>query len=161
MDRLANRALGRLEVHDRAALQAERALMADADDAGQMGAAAQRLGGLDRQQLRDEADDLARADVQNGQRRAPARGGRLETGRQPLGQQAHLSAPLPRVCFFFIASVRAEAASSVNRTTTRSDMRRSTAITSLSRIFCSRSSLTSRATAPAPPSSGRGESSAS
>ena len=59
--------------------------------------------------------------------------------------------PCRALVSFLSASARAEAASSVERTTTRSAMRRSIASTSFSRIFCSRSSFTSRASASAAP----------
>jgi hypothetical protein len=55
-----------LEVDDGAAFQPERALMADAEDARQVGPPAQRVAVLHRQELGDEANDLARADVEHG-----------------------------------------------------------------------------------------------
>ena len=94
----------RLEIDDRAAFQAERALVADADDAREMGAPAQRFERLDRLQLGDEADDLARADVEHGQRRALARRQRLQPRRQALMRETHVSTPLPRIGFFFSVS---------------------------------------------------------
>ena len=69
IDREPDRLLGRLEVDDRAALHAARALVADADDAGAMRAAAQRLASVDRRQPGDQADDLAGADVEHRQHR--------------------------------------------------------------------------------------------
>ncbi len=63
-----------LGVDDTAALQPERALMADADDAGEVRAAAQAFEGLDRVQLGDDADDLARPDIEDREGRALTRG---------------------------------------------------------------------------------------
>ena len=61
------------EIDDRAALDAVRALMADAEHLAAMGAAAQRRRRLHRRQPRDQADDLRRADVEHRQDRALAR----------------------------------------------------------------------------------------
>ena len=114
-----------------------------------MGAAAQRLDLVGRLQFRHDADDLARADIEDREDGALARGKRLQARRQTVTRETHVSTPLPRIGFFFSASARARAASSVKRTTTRSAMRRSIASTSFSRIFCSCSSFTSRASASA------------
>ena len=65
---------GRLEIDDRAAFDAARALVADAEHLAAMGAAAQRLGRLHRRQPRDQADDLRGADVEHRQDGALARG---------------------------------------------------------------------------------------
>ena len=101
VDGLADRAFGGLEIDDGAALQAERALVADAEDAGEVGAPAQRVAALHRLELGDEADDLARADVEHGKGRALARRQRLHARRQAVAQEAHVSTPLPRIGFFF------------------------------------------------------------
>src|SRR5215213_407217 len=155
VDGLANRAFGGLEIDDGAAFQPERALVADAEDARQVGPPAQRVAVLHRQELGDEADDLARADVEHGKGRALARRQRLHAWRQAVAQEAHVSTPLPRIGFFLRLSRRAAAASSVSRTTTRSGMRRSIAITSFCRMPCSRSSLMRRRSASFAPCSGR------
>ena len=62
--------LGCLEIDDRAALHAARALVADAEHLAAVGAPAQRARRLHRRQPRDQADDLRRADVENRQNRA-------------------------------------------------------------------------------------------
>src|SRR5215213_657186 len=124
MHRLPNRPFRRLEIDDGAALEADRALMADADDARDVRAAGQCRETLDRFQLRDEADYLAGADVENGQRRAFARRERLEPRHQAMRMRAHVSTPLPRAGFFLRKSSRSAIDSSVSLTTTRSLMRR-------------------------------------
>ena len=132
IDRGADRALGAVEIDDRAALQPQRTLMADADDTGDMGASAQSFIGLGRMQLGDQADDLAGADVEDRQRRALARGKRAHARRQALGgRMVHASPPFFLLLFFSI-SARALAPSSVSRITTRSDWRRSIAMMSFS-----------------------------
>ena len=81
VDRLADRPFGGFEIDDGTALEAVRALMSDADDAGEMGPSAQGGESLGRLELGDEADDLARADVEHREDGAPARGERFHTRR--------------------------------------------------------------------------------
>ena len=57
--------LGAVEVDDDAGLHAVRFLVADADDLHLVGAAAQHLALAARAQLRDDAADLAGADVEH------------------------------------------------------------------------------------------------
>jgi hypothetical protein len=84
VNRLTDRALGGGEVDDGAALQTEGALVADADDAREVRAAAERgerLGGL---QLGDEADHLARADVEHREGGRTPGGERLQARREAV-----------------------------------------------------------------------------
>ena len=67
VDRKADRALGRVEIDDRARFHAARALMADAEHPAAMGALAQRRRSVHRRQARDQADDLGGADVEHRQ----------------------------------------------------------------------------------------------
>ena len=133
VDGLADRAFGGLEIDDRRRPSARASAGGRCRGCapGGCGRAACR-GSPSAGQLGDEADDLARADVEHGQDRALARRQRLQAWRQAVAQEAHVSTPLPRIGFFLSASARAAAASSVSRTTTRSGMRRSIAITSFS-----------------------------
>ena len=134
VDRGTDRLLGAFEIDDRAALEAERALMADADDAGDMGAPAQPLIGLGRVQLGDQADDLAGADVENRQRRALARRERTHPRREALGGKVVHASPPFFLVLLLSCSARVAAPSSVSRMTTRSGWRRSIASRSLSKI---------------------------
>ncbi len=104
MNGLADRDLGGFEIDDGAALEAGRALVADADDAREVRAPAQGFDLVHRLQLGDQADDLARADIEHRQGRALARGERLQPRCQALTRQTHVSTPLPRIGFFFSAS---------------------------------------------------------
>src|SRR5690606_41723112 len=128
------RLFGRLQVDDDAALEAERALMADAEHAHLMRAAAQHVGVARRQQLRDEAHHLAGADVEHRQERALGGGEGLQARRQAVAQGAHISASLAFAGFFFTISARTAAASTPSRMTTLSDWRMSMTRMSRSRM---------------------------
>ena len=140
VDGLADGGLGGLEVDDAPPLRPSERWWPMPMMRATMRAAAQRFDLVDGLQLGDEADDLARADVEHREGRALARRERLQARRQTVTARRSRVDSLAALGFFFIASARADAASSVSRTTTRSGMRRSIARTSLSRIFCSRSS---------------------
>ena len=75
-------------------LRPSRALVADAEDPRDMGAAAQRLDLVDRLQFGDDADDLAGADIENRQDRALACGERLQARRQTLTRETRRVDPL-------------------------------------------------------------------
>ena len=67
VDGETDRVLRLFHVHHGAALDAARALVADAEDAAPVGAAGQGVGSLGRVQLGDQAGDLGRADVEHAQ----------------------------------------------------------------------------------------------
>src|ERR1700677_5097 len=73
VDSEARGMLRRMKIDHRAALDAVRALMADAEHLAAVGATAQRLGRLHRRQSGDPADDLGSADVEPRDNGAPAR----------------------------------------------------------------------------------------
>ena len=120
--------LRRMKIDDRAALDAVRALMADAEHLAAVGATAQSLGRLHRRQARDQAHDLGSADVEHRENGALAR--RDLTHARSERFQAHGWAPFLAAW----ASAQAAAASSVNRTNTLPGTRKSSAIASFSRI---------------------------
>ena len=91
---------------------------------------------------RDQADDLAGADVERGDDRRAARRHRLHLRGEAV-MEAHAAPPFFFGLLALSASTRAAAASSDNRTVTRSGSRRSIAAMSRLRILLSRSSLTS------------------
>src|SRR5690606_5061725 len=156
IDGLADRLLGRLQIDDDAALETERTLMADAEHAHLVRPAAQYVALAHGDELRDEADDLAGADVEHRQEGALARREGLEARRQAVAQGAHMSASLALATgFFFAASARAAAASAPRRITTRSDWRMSMTRMSRSRMRSLSSSSASRATAAVGFDSGR------
>ena len=84
MNRLADRAFGCFQIDDHAALQPSRTLMSDAEDPRHMGAAAQGFDLVDRLQFRNDADDLAGADIEDRQDGALARGERFQARCQTL-----------------------------------------------------------------------------
>ena len=94
--READGGLGLVHVDDHAALDAARTLMADAEDAGAMGAAAQHVGGFGRDQLGDQADDLGGADVEHAENRALRDWKSASCGAGWRGSD-HVCAPLPCV----------------------------------------------------------------
>ena len=79
VDGEADGGLGLLHVDDLAGLHAARALVADAENAAAVRAAARGLAGFDRIEPRNKADDLARTDIQHGQNGALARRQRTHT----------------------------------------------------------------------------------
>ena len=124
----ADGVFGRMKIDHRAALDAARALVTDAEHLAAMGAATQSLGRLHRRQARDQADDLGGADVEHGENGALARRDLTHAGGERF--QAHGWAPFLVAC----AAVQALAASSVNRANTRPGTRKSSASASFSRI---------------------------
>ena len=148
MNRLTNRTFGCFEIDDDAALQTRRALMPDAQDTRHVGAAAQRSRSLRpaSTQRRRTRSCWCRYREPTGSRSCARRA--ASGAVSDLDPRELMCRPPCRALFSFSSTLaRADAASSVRRTTTRSAMRRSIASTSFSRIFCSRSSLTSRAIA--------------
>ena len=120
--------LRRQEIDDLAALDAVRALMADAEHLASMGAPAQRLRRLHRRQAGDQANDLRGADVEHRQNGALARRDLAHARRER--PEAHGWAP-------FLAawlSAHASAASSDKRRNARPGTRKSTARMSRSRM---------------------------
>ena len=111
VDREPDGGFGLVHVDDDAALDAARPLMADAEDAGAMGASAQHVRGLGRDQLGDQADHLGGADVEHAEDRALARRDRLHAGQT---DGCAIMCALPCACVW--AASRAAAASSVRRT---------------------------------------------
>ena len=91
IDGAADRSLRLIEVDDDAALYADRALMADAENAAAMGAAAQAVRRFHRFEPRDEANDLRRADVENRQQDSLAGGQGAHARRQQM--QRHVWPP--------------------------------------------------------------------
>ncbi len=91
VDGQAHGMLRRMKIDHRAALDAVRALMADAEHLAAMGAPAQRLGRLHRRQARDQADDLGSADVEHRENGALARRDLAHAGGER--SQAHGWAP--------------------------------------------------------------------
>ena len=128
VDGQAHGMLRRMKIDHRAALDAVRALMADAEHLAAVGSPAQRLGRLHRRQARDQAHDLGSADVEHRENGALAR--RDLTHARSERFQAHGWAPFLAAW----ASAQAVAASSVNRTNTLPGTRKSSAIASFSRI---------------------------
>src|SRR3984885_13884410 len=128
VDSEARGMLRRMKIDHRAALDAVRALMADAEHLAAVGTTAQRLGRLHRRQSGDQADNLGSADVEHRENGALAR--RDLTHARSERSQAHGWAPFLAVW----ASAQVVAASSVNRTNTRPGTRKSSAIASFSRI---------------------------
>jgi hypothetical protein len=73
IDCQADDALERIEIGDRAGLDAARALVADADDFDVVRAAGENLALLARRQATDHADDLRRSDIEHGNNMRPLR----------------------------------------------------------------------------------------
>src|SRR3984885_2532882 len=123
--------------------------MAEADDLDAVAAAGQDLLRRARAQPRNHADDLARTDVERGNDRAPPRRDRFHFRGQAVAEGVHASP-----AFFFLLvlalliSSRAAAAASDSRTVTRSGRRISIIVMSRDKSFLSRSSATSRSSAP-------------
>ena len=97
IDGLTNGVLGLRQIDDTAGLHAARIGMAEADDLDGVAAAGQDLLRLLRPQPRDQADDLARSDVERGNERAAPRRNRLHLRRQAVTEGVHASPPF----FFF------------------------------------------------------------
>ena len=94
--------------------------VAEAEHLDRMAAAAQRFVLRVRLQPRDQAGDLAGADVERGDERRAPRRQRLHSGRQAVRERAHASPPLALRRRSFMARSRACAAASESRTMTRS-----------------------------------------
>ena len=119
--------LGRVQIDHRAALDAVRALMADAEHFASMRASAQGLRRLHRRQAGDQANDLRGADVEHRKNGAFARRDLPHARRERM--EAHSWAPFFAAC----ASAQAAAASCERRTNARPGTRKSTARMSRSR----------------------------
>ena len=86
------------EIDHAAGLHAARGGMAEADHLDGVAAAGQDLLRRMRLEPRDQADDLARADVERGDERAAPRRDRLHLRRQAVMEGVHASPPF----FFFL-----------------------------------------------------------
>ena len=105
IDGVTNRSLGLGEVDDGAALDAARFGVTDAEDFDAVAPAPQHFLRILRLEPRDQADDLAGADVEHGDDRRTARRHRLHLRREAI-MEAHASPPL-RLGFGLRASARA------------------------------------------------------
>src|SRR5580704_1545470 len=126
----------------------------EADDVHGVAPAGQNLLRRMRAKTCDQADDLARSNIECGNEGAAPRRDRLHLRRQAVMEGVHALPP-----FFFLAlsscsSLRAWAAAGDIRTVTRSGIRRSITATSRDRSFLSRSSVTRRCNAVSIPISG-------
>ena len=99
IDGLADRLFGLGEIDHTARLGAARGRMAEADHLDGMAPAGQHLLRRMRPQPRNQAGDLARADIERGNKRAAPRRDRLHLGRKAVMEGAHASPP-----FFFLSS---------------------------------------------------------
>src|SRR5579883_2155252 len=155
IDGVANRSLGLAEIGDASGLHAACHGVAEADELDAMAATRQNLLRGVWPQPRDHADDLARADVERRHQRALAWRDRLHFGGQAIAERVHASPPFLFLLLALSNSSRAAAAASDSRTVTRSGSRKSIIVMSRVGSFLSRSSATSRLSAPGTSVSGR------
>src|SRR5690606_5621453 len=139
IDGKPDRLFGAIEIDDHTRLYALRFLMTDSDHLDAMRAVAQGGRVVARQQLRDDAADLARAYAEHSD---DARTQSCAVSSRP--EPAHVLAPLRAASN---AALRCSAASGVNRTVSRSSNRMSMARTSRDKSLYSRSRSTSSASA--------------
>src|SRR5581483_6971805 len=132
IDGVANGLFRGGEIDDGAAFHPARGDMTEAEDLDAMAATPQHLLWRLRLEARDQAGDLAGADVERGDHGLAARRDGLHLRGHAEGNDGHASPPLRFTFFSFslIAASRACAASSESRTVTRSRSRRSTAVIS-------------------------------
>src|SRR5271155_1394655 len=128
VDRKTRSAFRRLQIDHRAALDAVRALMADAQHLASVGSPAQRLRRLHRRQAGDQAHNLGSPDVEHRENGALARRNLAHPRRER--REVHGWAPLLAAW----PSAQAAAASSDRRANTRPGTRKSSARTSFSRM---------------------------
>src|SRR5436190_750798 len=154
IDSMAHRLFDLRQIDHRTGLHAARLGVANAENLDAVGTPAQRVLRTLRFESRNQADDLAGADVQ------PRDDGRTARRHRPhlrgeAVMEAHAAPPFFFGLLALSASARAAAASSDNCTVTRSSSRRSIAAMSRLRMLLSRSSLTSVSSARSTSISGR------
>src|SRR5207248_4520324 len=120
-----------------------------------MTAAGQNLLRPARAQPPDQANDLARSDIERGDDAAATRRDRFHLRRDAVTERVHASPPFFFFALALSASSRACAAASDKRTVTRSAKRRSMLVRSRDNSFLSLSSLTRRSSAVCRSPSGR------
>src|SRR6185312_4077685 len=142
IDGVTDRLFGLREVDDRPALHATGFGMADAQDFDGMAAPPQHLLRRLRLEPRDDANDLAGADIESRHNRRAAGRHRSHFRSQAI-LKGHAAPPFLRAFLSLLsASWRAAEASSESRTVTRSGRRRSTTVMSRLSNLLLRSSVT-------------------
>ena len=134
---VAHRCLGSGQIDHRPTLDPVRDRVAEAEHLDRMTASAQRFTLRVGTQLRDQAGDLAGADVERHDQRGAPRRDRFHLRGEAVIERAHAAPPLRAFARSLMALSRACAAASESRTVTRSGSRRSIAATSRVMSFLS------------------------